>query len=310
MTPPLRAGIVGYGRMGLNHKNGYLSAGADITLLCDIQVGRAVVGRGGGTTATKHWSDVTRHSEVDIVSVCTYDDTHAEIAIDALNHGKHVVLEKPACQTREQLAALHAAWQAAGDRLLTCNFPLRGEPLLQALKRDLPEGPHYLEAAYLHNITERLGPDGWRMQMDRYSPVQGGGIHMIDWAMWMIGCQVMQVSGTSVGLDEMKPRTDFRPWTSVNALWFEDGSVANIVTSLDYQGMKRHRLSLPCTGKGFWCDRWLGQDKEYCVRDAVAAVAEGREAAVTAQQVFDTMAVTLACDEAIATGQTVEVEYL
>ena len=49
------------------------------------------------------------NEELDAVSVCTYNATHAECTIYALEQGVNVLLEKPMCVTIEEAAGDHAA---------------------------------------------------------------------------------------------------------------------------------------------------------------------------------------------------------
>ena len=52
-----------------------------------------------GLRVCQNWREITRNKEIDIVIVSTYPNSHAEITIDALKNGKHVLCEKPLAQT-------------------------------------------------------------------------------------------------------------------------------------------------------------------------------------------------------------------
>ncbi len=77
--------------------------------------------------------------EVDAVSVCTYNRTHAECAIYALNHGVHVMLEKPMCVTIEEAVAIRKAEKASG-KVLSIGFQPRLDPNMQMIKKIVQSG--------------------------------------------------------------------------------------------------------------------------------------------------------------------------
>jgi predicted dehydrogenase len=124
MTDPLRVGIVGAGYIAGVHSAAYRTATGTfagkvppIELIrvadADSERAAALASSWGWQTSVGDWSAVTRADDVDVVDICTPNDLHAEIAIDALRHGKHVVCEKPLAPepatAREMAAAAGAA---------------------------------------------------------------------------------------------------------------------------------------------------------------------------------------------------------
>lgn len=77
--------------------------------------------------------------ELDAVSVCTYNSTHAECTIYALEHGLHVILEKPMCVTVEEAAAIVRAEKKSG-KLLSIGFQPRVDPNMQQIKHICQSG--------------------------------------------------------------------------------------------------------------------------------------------------------------------------
>lgn len=65
--------------------------------------------------------------ELDAVSICTYNATHAECAIAALEHGVNVLLEKPMCVTTEEAVAIMKAEKKSG-KILSIGFQPRLDP--------------------------------------------------------------------------------------------------------------------------------------------------------------------------------------
>jgi len=77
--------------------------------------------------------------ELDAVSVCTYNRQHAPCAIYALNHGVHVLLEKPMCVTTEEAVEIMRAEKASG-KVLSIGFQPRLDRNMQEIKRIVDSG--------------------------------------------------------------------------------------------------------------------------------------------------------------------------
>ena len=103
--PALRVGQIGYAFMGAAHSHAWRTAPRffDLPLRPELAVlaGRdaaavaAAADRLGWAETATDWRAVVGRDDVDLVDVCTPGDTHAEIAIAALEAGKHVLSEKP-----------------------------------------------------------------------------------------------------------------------------------------------------------------------------------------------------------------------
>lgn len=79
------------------------------------------------------------NEELDAVSVCTYNMTHAECTIDALNKGVNVLLEKPMCVTTEEAVEIMRAEKKSG-KVLTVGFQPRGDANMQKIKEIVESG--------------------------------------------------------------------------------------------------------------------------------------------------------------------------
>jgi len=139
------------------------------------------------------WRGLIDNPAVDIVSICTPPALHAEIAIAALQAGKHVISEKPTALNVAQAEAMLAAAQAAPGQLAIIDHELRFHPQRLHLRQLIKEG--YV-GTLLHVQLDRLGAD----RLDPASPwdwwsdvEQGGGMlnalgsHLFDLARWLAG---------------------------------------------------------------------------------------------------------------------------
>src|ERR687890_2865193 len=119
MTPTLGVGLIGYAFMGAAPSQAWrtpphffdLPLRPELTVLAgrnQAAVTDAAERLGWSSTETD-WRRVIERDDVDLVDVCTPGDTHAEIAIAALEAGKHVLCEKPLANTVAEAETMAAA---------------------------------------------------------------------------------------------------------------------------------------------------------------------------------------------------------
>jgi predicted dehydrogenase len=151
-----------------------------------------------GAVVATDWRAVVADRAIDVVLVLTYPDTHAEIAIAALEAGKDVLCEKPLTRTTEEARSLVAAAERTG-RTLKCGFNHRHHPAVLEAHKRFQSGvigkPTFGRARY--GIGGRTGIEKeWRSDP---AIVSGGqlmeqGIHLVDLFRWFLG-DVARVTG-------------------------------------------------------------------------------------------------------------------
>ncbi|MER5267043.1 Gfo/Idh/MocA family oxidoreductase [Actinosynnema sp. NPDC002837] len=165
----------------------------------------AAARRLGWAEAVTDWRAVLDRDDVRVVDICTPGDTHAEIAIAALEAGKHVLCEKPLANTvaeAEAMAAAAAVAAEAGVRAMV-GFTYRRVPAL-SLARDLvAQGRlgrvHHVRAQYLQDwIVDPAAPLSWRLQKEKAGSGALGdiGAHIVDATQFILGDTIREVSGT------------------------------------------------------------------------------------------------------------------
>lgn len=87
----------------------------------------------------KSHTEMLANEELDAVSVCTYNATHAECAIDAMRAGAHVLLEKPLCVTLEEAIEIRKAEKETG-KILSVGFQPRFDPNMKMVKKIVQSG--------------------------------------------------------------------------------------------------------------------------------------------------------------------------
>ena len=203
MAKQVRVGMVGYKFMGKAHSHAYY----DVARFFDLQaepVMAAICGRdeaGVRAAAAKmgwqghetDWHKLVARPDIDLIDVSTPNNMHAEIAIAAAEHGKHVLCEKPLAMTLEQARRMKAAVDRAGVVHMICHN-YRFAPAVQYARQLIAAGElgeiYHFRAQYLQDwIMDPDFPLVWRLQKD----VAGSGTHgdlsahIIDLARFLVG---------------------------------------------------------------------------------------------------------------------------
>jgi predicted dehydrogenase len=210
---PLSVGLIGYAFMGAAHSQAWRTAPRFFDLPLEPRM-TVLCGRTSPTTEgaaerlgwagwTNDWHEVVARDDIDLVDICTPGDSHAEIAMAALQAGKHVLCEKPMANTvaeAEQMA--RAAEKAAeqGVRSMV-GFNYRRVPALALARRLVADGRigdvRHIRAQYLQDwIVDPQFPLVWRLQKDKAGSGALGdiGAHIIDLAQYVTGQRLAGVS--------------------------------------------------------------------------------------------------------------------
>ncbi|MEV8019999.1 Gfo/Idh/MocA family oxidoreductase [Streptomyces sp. NPDC086554] len=210
---PLGVGMVGYAFMGAAHSQGWRTVGRvfDLPLrpvlsaVCGRDGGavRAAADRLGWAAAETDWRALVARDDVDVVDICTPGDSHAEIAIAALDAGKHVLCEKPLANTVEEAEAMAEAAERARARgqVAMVGFNYRRVPALALARQMVADGRlgtlRHVRLTYLQDwLVNTEFPLTWRLRKDRAGSGALGdlGAHIVDLAQYLAGEPVTGVS--------------------------------------------------------------------------------------------------------------------
>ena len=211
--PTLGIGMVGYSFMGAAHSHAWRDAPSffDVALVPHLRVicGRnedaagEVAQRFGWQHVETDWRQMIARDDIDLVDVCTPGDTHAEIAIAALEAGKHVLCEKPLANTVDEAEAMtRAAAKAAesGVRSMV-GFTYRRVPAIALARKLVADGVvgqiRHVRAQYLQDwVSDPETPLNWRLQKERAGSGALGdiGAHIVDLTQFITGERITGVS--------------------------------------------------------------------------------------------------------------------
>ncbi|WP_079086887.1 Gfo/Idh/MocA family protein, partial [Streptomyces silvensis] len=220
-------GMVGYAFMGAAHSQGWRTVGrvfdlpvdARLTAVCgrDGAAVRAAADRLGWASAETDWRALVARDDIDLVDICTPGDSHAEIAVAALDAGKHVLCEKPLANTVAEAEAMAAAAARAAARgqVAMVGFNYRRVPALALARRMVAEGRlgtlRHVRLSYLQDwLVDPSFPLTWRLRKDRAGSGALGdlGAHIVDLAQFLTGEGIAGVSALTETFVRERPLLD------------------------------------------------------------------------------------------------------
>ena len=334
MAGPLRAAVIGLG-VGARHLAAYESdPRCSVVALCDIDEARLqqVARTHPGCRVSSNAMDVLSDPDIDVVSIASYDTDHCEQVLAAIRAGKHVFVEKPLCLHDDEFQRIDAALRQHPRVYLSSNLALRRAPRFLQLKQEIAAGTlgrlFYLEGDYNYGRIEKI-TEGWRGQIPFYSVVHGGAIHLIDLLLWLSGGRVRDV--VSAGNQLATAGSPFKYPDMVTALLrFDDGMTAKVSANFgcvcphshgvavygtcgsfvhNLQGGTLYRSRDPEMAPDVTREVYEHDTKGDILRAFVTQVLEGTPGIVSAADVLDAMAVSLAIERSLATGQWEPVCY-
>ncbi|MPZ62276.1 MAG: gfo/Idh/MocA family oxidoreductase [Propionibacteriales bacterium] len=205
-------GMVGHAFMGAAHSQGWRNARSffdppvDPRLVViggrDAEAAGDVARRFGWEDVETDWRALVERDDVDLVDVCTPGDLHAEMAIAALEAGKHVLCEKPLANSVEEGEAMLAAAERARARGVRSmvGFTYRRVPAIGLARRLVEQGRvgavHHVRAQYLQDwLTDPETPLSWRLRKERAGSGALGdiGAHIVDLTQYITGDRLVGV---------------------------------------------------------------------------------------------------------------------
>ena len=209
----VRIGIIGSGAIAQVHADAYLEFPdrCEVRAVCDLYVNKAeeLITKKGlkNAKAYKEIEALLSSNEVDAVSICLPPDTHAEVAIKALNAGKNVLVEKPMAPSLAECDAMIEAAEKNGkilspvaqNRFKTPNARVKtmiqegtaGKVLYAAINSLWWRGSNYYDIWWRGTWDNECG-----------GCLTSHAVHHIDLLLWMLG-KPERVTGiiTNVGHD-------------------------------------------------------------------------------------------------------------
>lgn len=230
-SQPFGWALIGCGGIGNHHSQWAVSTPEiDVRAFCDINVEAAsrYYEQYEGGYYTTDPARILADGDVEIVTIATPHGTHAELAIAALEAGKHVYLEKPMAMTTADCLRIYRAMQAA-DRKLMINFSIRFSGATRAIKSRL--GAPKVSHAQCMLSREDLTRWQWEPELGG-GPLFDVGVHLVDLLCWMHVAPPLEVSATGGQVTHAgELASPAIVDTAAATIRFANGSVATLLMS-------------------------------------------------------------------------------
>ncbi|HWB83796.1 MAG TPA: Gfo/Idh/MocA family oxidoreductase [Bryobacteraceae bacterium] len=238
MSSSIGVGLIGYGAWGKYHAQAIQS-----TPGCEL---RAIVARSEstrkeaaetGAAVYESIPEMVKRNDIQMVDIVAPNHVHEAAALAAIEHGKHVLLEKPMSTSTESCDRILEAARKAGVRLLI-GHEMRFSPLYATIRQLIDSGrigePRYV-LIDLWRRPYRSGSDGWRLDPARVGNwILEEPVHYFDVASWYLDRQGAPRSVYAWG-NQRKPTFDRSSPTNDNftaMIQYANGAYAVISHSL------------------------------------------------------------------------------
>lgn len=241
----LKFALIGCGRISKSHvqalKNNFNKI--KLVAVCDAEVEKAklrakeyeaLILRMSGSvqepSVYEDYKNMLENEKVDVVSICTESGYHAKIAIDCMEQGKHVIVEKPMALSIFDAENMILSAEENNVKLCVCHQN-RFNPSIQKLRAALDAGRFGRIIAGNARILWNRNEDYYHQASWRGTYELDGGclmnqcIHNIDLLQWMLGGQVEWVNGI-VG-NYQHPYIEAEDYGSIQ-IQFQNGAIGNV----------------------------------------------------------------------------------
>ena len=236
--------LIGCGNIGASHMDDIYEK-ENITLQCvcdtDIERARTFCFKYHANSCETDWKKVVSSENVDIVIIATYPSSHLEILKGCIDHGKHIICEKPITQDLESGMEFVRLVKENPQCKVLIGHILRHNKTYQKVAGMIQDG------AIGKPIIMRMAQNHHTMDWQRYhrlicetSPILDCGIHYLDVMRWFTGSEITDISG--IGLKTESDIPDGKYNYGLITTHMSDGSIAYYEAGWSSQKISTRRL--------------------------------------------------------------------
>ena len=247
LTDKINTAVIGLG-FGLTHAETYKkNKNCNLIYLCDLdKKHKKMCKKKFNCNFSTNANSVISNKNIDMISIASYDNHHYSQIISALKNKKHVFVEKPLCQTHQELDNIKRKLKKNKTIKFSSNFVLRAHPkfikIFKLIKRNLIGKIYHIEGEYNYGRLEKI-IHGWRGKIPYYSVTQGGGVHIVDLIQWYMNSKIYKVVAVENKL--VSNQTQFRFPDTVTALAkLHNGATAKLTSNFSCVTPHHHSLTV------------------------------------------------------------------
>lgn len=202
--------LIGCGRIAVNHVKAVANNDLNFVAMCDIDSSKFDImlekASCGSFSDTERYSDYKKmleeHPEIELIAIATESGKHAQIALDCINAGKNVIIEKPIAMSIEDAEEIISRAKRAGVKVSACHQN-RFNVAVQKTRAAIESGRFGRLSHGSINVRWNRNKDYYKQAPWRGTWAEDGGclmnqcIHGIDLLRWMMGDDVVEVYGST-----------------------------------------------------------------------------------------------------------------
>lgn len=187
---------------------------------------------------TTDFDELLARPDVDIISITTPPDIHADLTIRAAKAGKHLIIEKPIALDWDECLAMQKAVNEAGVKTVV-SFVLHWNPSLLNTRKLIDSGaigePYMVEVDYWHGVKKWYPQYPWSVtKAQGGSSLLSAGCHAVDAMRWFAGADNPVVEVFAYSIPHKGTNTDWEFDPSLTLICkFANGTVGKVASTLD-----------------------------------------------------------------------------
>lgn len=203
----MKYALIGCGRISVNHMKAAVNNNLDIVAVCDLQpehmestLDKQGLEKDNSIKRYTDYKEMIFENEIELVSIATESGSHAEIALNCIDRGIHVIIEKPMAMSLSDADKIIALSQKKGVNVCVCHQN-RFNVAVQEMRKALENGRFgKLSHGSIH-VRWNRNQDYYTQAPWRGTWAQDGGalmnqcIHGIDLLRWTFGDEIDEVYG-------------------------------------------------------------------------------------------------------------------
>lgn len=253
--------VIGYAFMGKAHSHAWRNVAAlrpgapgvrrQVLVGRDAEAVAAAAGQYDWAESATDWHSVLERDDIDIVDVCVPGHLHAEVAIAALEAGKHVIAEKPLANTLAEAEKMVTTARAARERGVhsMVGFNYRRVPALALARQHVAAGRigdvRQVRVSYLQDwLADADAPMTWRLRRELAGSGALGDLasHAVDQVRYLTGHEVTAVNAmTQTFVPRRAGESGLEDVTVDDAAWSTMRTDRGAVVSLEVSRMASGR---------------------------------------------------------------------
>ncbi|MFH0806284.1 MAG: bi-domain-containing oxidoreductase [Candidatus Brennerbacteria bacterium] len=273
----------------------------------------------GASYVTAEYEKLLGDKEIDLIICATRHRNHAMMAVQALEAGKNIYIEKPLALNEEELNLVIKVAERSKGRLLV-GFNRRFSYHLREARREFKDSKTPLSILYRVNVGP-LEPNHWSYDPEEGGRLIGEGCHFVDALQFLSGSKPRRISSAGVPVGGAVPHED----NFTISIEFENGSLGTIVyTALGSFRFPKEYLEIYGDGKIMVIDNFKGgkvieagrtrdlsrwhQNKGYTEEMVamVEAIQSGGPSPISLEELYLSHLATFKAAEALRTASVVE----